>query len=183
MDTAYKYYPETPSALTGDLFSPSTITRLAVFAGGISTRIRDNARQILPQADIPGLLRDLRYTLIEHQYETWIERNEVQPRGLHKPSYTKPQGPPTAPSPPSSPHSPPTQAHKKRKRRSREDNWSRNRRAWKRQRSFWTTITDRPRSSRQPDPTQRKRQCPSAPDGRHKRSRLGPIDEPGDGEG
>ena len=100
MDTAYKYYPETPSALTGDLFSPSTITRLAVLAGGISTRIRDNARQILPQADIPGLLRDLRYTLIEHQYETWIERNEVQPRGLHKPSYTKPQGPPTAPSPP-----------------------------------------------------------------------------------
>ena len=76
----FDYFPETPSALTGDLFSPSTITRLAVLAGGISTRVRGKARQIIPQADIPSLLRDLRYTLIKHQFETWIERNEVQPR-------------------------------------------------------------------------------------------------------
>jgi hypothetical protein len=61
----FDYFPETPSALTGDLFSPSTITRLAVLAGGISTRVRGKARQIIPQADIPSLLRDLRYTLIE----------------------------------------------------------------------------------------------------------------------
>ena len=39
-------------------------------------------------APTTSLLRDLRYTLIKHQYETWIERNEAQPRGLHKPSYT-----------------------------------------------------------------------------------------------
>jgi hypothetical protein len=64
----FDYFPETPSALMGDLFSPSTITRLAVLAGGISTVVRDKARQVLPQADIPSLLRDLRYTLIEHQY-------------------------------------------------------------------------------------------------------------------
>ena len=107
MDTAYKYYPETPSALTGDLFSPSTITRLAVLAGGISTEVRDKARQVLPQADIPSLLRDLRYTLIEHQYQTWIERNEVQPRGLHKPSYTNHRGPPRPhPPPPHRTHHP-----------------------------------------------------------------------------
>ena len=96
----FDYFPETPSTLTGDLFSPSTVTRLAVLAGGISIRVRDKARQVLPRADIPSLLRDLRYTLIEHQYQTWIERNEVQPRGLHKPSYDKPKGPPKAPSPP-----------------------------------------------------------------------------------
>ena len=144
--------------------------------------VRDKACQVLPQADIPSLLQDLRYTLIKHQYQTWIERNEVQPRGLHKTSYDKPKGPPKAPSPPSSPHSPPTQAPKKTKRRNREDTWSRHRRAWKRQRSFWTTITDRPRSSCQPDPTQRKRQ--SLPlDGRHKRRRPGSNDEAGDGEG
>ena len=96
----FDYFPETPSTLTGDLFSPSTVTRLAFLAGGISIRVRDKARQVLPRADIPSLLRDLRYTLIEHQYQTWIERNEVQPRGLHKPSYDKPKGPPKAPSPP-----------------------------------------------------------------------------------
>jgi hypothetical protein len=62
----FDLFPETPSALTGDLFSPSTIIRLAILAGGISTVVRDKARQVLPQADIPSLLRDLRYTLIEH---------------------------------------------------------------------------------------------------------------------
>jgi hypothetical protein len=127
----FDYFPETPSALTGDLFSPSTIARLAVMAGGISTVVCDKARQVLPQADIPSLLRDLRYTLIEHQYQTWIERNEVQPLGSHKPSYVKPKGPTKDPSPPSSPHAPPTQAPKKRKRRNREDTWSRQRRAWR----------------------------------------------------
>jgi hypothetical protein len=145
--------------------------------------VRDKARPVLPQADIPSLLRDLRYTLIEHQYQTWIERNEIQPRGLHKPSYDKPKGPPKAPSPPFSPHAPPTQASKKRKQRNWEDTWSRHRRAWKRQCSFWTTITDRPRSSRQPDPTQWKRSCSSPLDGRQKRRRPGPNDEAGDGEG
>jgi hypothetical protein len=79
----FDYFPETPSALTKDLFSPSTVTRLAVLAGGISTLVRDKARQIIPQADIPSLLRDLRYILIEHQYETWIERNEVGGRTFY----------------------------------------------------------------------------------------------------
>jgi hypothetical protein len=39
----FDYFPETPSALTGDLFSPSNVTRLAVMAGGISTVVRDKA--------------------------------------------------------------------------------------------------------------------------------------------
>jgi hypothetical protein len=178
----FDYFPETPSALTGDLFSPSTIKRLAVLAGGITTVIRDKARQVLPQADIPSLLRDLRYTLIEHQYQTWIERNVVQPRGSHKPSYVKPKGPTKDPSPPSSPHTPPTQAPKKRKRRNRKDTWSRQRQAWKRQRSFWTTITDRHRSSRQPDPLQRKRPRLFTPDEKIDTEQA-PTPRAGDGEG
>ena len=90
----FDYFPETPSTLTGDLFSPSSVTRLAVLAGGISIRVRDKARQVLPRADIPSLLRDLRYTLIEHQYQTWIDERS-QPRSLHNP----PQGPVPPPPP------------------------------------------------------------------------------------
>jgi hypothetical protein len=52
----FDYFPETPSALTEDLFSPSNVPRLAVLVGGISTLVRNKARQVIPQVDIPSLL-------------------------------------------------------------------------------------------------------------------------------
>jgi hypothetical protein len=45
----FDYFPETPSALTEDLCSPFNITRLAVLARGISTLVRNKARQVIPE--------------------------------------------------------------------------------------------------------------------------------------
>jgi hypothetical protein len=55
---------------------------------------------MLPSCDIPSQLRQLRYTLLEHQFQTWITRNEAQPVRDHKPSYARPKQPIRPSSPP-----------------------------------------------------------------------------------
>ena len=65
------------------------------------------------------LLRHLRYTLLEHQFQTWITRNEAQPVRDHKTSYARPKQPTRPSSPPKA--QPKPQRKKKRKRRSKED--------------------------------------------------------------
>ena len=97
--------------------------------------VRNRLSSLLPPCDIPSLLRLLRYTILEHQYQTWILRNEAQPRMDHIPSYEQPKQPKPTPASPEPPR------NRKRKRRSREDTWSRNRAAWKRMRTYWEDLS------------------------------------------
>jgi hypothetical protein len=97
VDNSTPYFPKTPSSLRDALFSRDTETTLALLAGGIPLTVRNRLSSLLTPCDIPGLLRLLRYTLLEHQYKTWIRRNEAQPRLDHKPSYARPKRPRPAP--------------------------------------------------------------------------------------
>jgi hypothetical protein len=53
----------------------------------------DFLRRDIPTCDIPSLLRQLRYTLLEHQFQTGALRNEAQPIRDHRPSYARPRWP------------------------------------------------------------------------------------------
>ena len=64
--------------------------------------VRDRLSSLLPPCDIPGLLRLLRYILLEHQYQTWIRRNEAQPR-LDQNRLTHGPNDPGLPRPPQNP--------------------------------------------------------------------------------
>ena len=108
---------------------------------------RNRLSSLLPPCDIPSLLRLLRYTILEHQYQTWILRNEAQPRPDHIPSYARPKQPKPTPASPEPPR------NKKRKRRSREDTWSRNRAAWKRMRTYWEDLPAAQPSEGRPVPS------------------------------
>ena len=98
-DTDTPYFPETPWAFRDTLFASATTERLAILAGGVPQRLVNYLRRYLPVCDIPSLLRQLRYTLLEHQFQTWITRNEAQPIRDYKPSYARPKRP-TRPSSP-----------------------------------------------------------------------------------
>ena len=102
MDTGAPYFPETPKAFRDTLFASAATERLAILAGGVPQSLIHFLRRDLPPCDIPSLLRQLRYTLLEHQFQTWITRNEAQPVRDHKPSYARPKRPhPVAPPRPS----------------------------------------------------------------------------------
>ena len=87
-------------------------------AGGIPQHILGWLRRDIPPSDTPSLLRQLRYTLLEHQFQTWALRNEAQPIRDHRPSYARPRRPPFSPQ-----KAQPKPLRKKRKRRSKEDTW------------------------------------------------------------
>ena len=134
VDTTTPYFPETPNSLRDTLFSQNTAATLALLAGAIPLAVRDGLSSLLPPCDIPSLLRLLRYTILEHQYQSWMLRNEAQPRPNHTPCYARPKQPKAIPASPVPPRT------KKRKRRSREETWSRNRAAWKRMRTYWEDL-------------------------------------------
>ena len=145
-DPGTPYFPETPWGFRDTLFASETTERLAVMAGGVPPRIVYFLRRDLPTCDIPSLLRQLRYTLLEHQFQTWALRNEVQPIRDHRPSYARTRRPTQ------SPHKaqPKPLRKKKRKRRSKEDAWDLRRESWKRSNLFLTpkppqaTVVRRP---------------------------------------
>jgi hypothetical protein len=62
-------------------------------AGGVPQRLIHYLRRDLPPCDIPSQLRQLRYTLLEHQFQTWITSNEAQPVRDYKHSYARPKRP------------------------------------------------------------------------------------------
>ena len=183
---AYRLDPESPTTITlpevdtSTPYFPETESTLALLAGGIPLAVRSRLSSLLPPCDIPGLLRLLRYTLLEHQYQTWIRRNEAQPRLDHKPSYARPKRLRPVPA---SPEPPPR--NRKRKRRSQEDTWSRNRAAWKRLRTY---VEDLPTQKRtlprtthhQPlgDAPQQPREPTFPP--RHRDTGVQPLDRPKD---
>jgi hypothetical protein len=94
VDPSTPYFPETPQVFQKTLFASETTERLAVMAGGVPQRIAVWLRRDIPPCDIPSLLRQLRYTLLEQQFQTWALRNEAQPVRDHKPSYARPRRPP-----------------------------------------------------------------------------------------
>ena len=170
-DTGAPYFPETPRGFRDTLFASATTERLAILAGGVPQRLVHYLRRDLPSCDIPSLLRQLRYTLLEHQFQTWITRNEAQPVRDYKPSYARPKRT-TQPSRPPKAQTKP-QRKKKRKRRSKEDTWNQHHEFWKRSRLFFKT----PQAS--PTTTRSREEAASPPNAR-KRSRYDPS---GDGEG
>ena len=123
---ATPYFPETPQGFRDTLFSHEMAKRLAVMAGGIPQHILGWLRRDIPPSDTPSLLRQLRYTLLEHQFQTWALRNEAQPICDHRPSYARPNRPPRSPQ-----TAQPKHLRKKPKRRSKEDTWNQRREFWK----------------------------------------------------
>ena len=124
-DTGAPYFPETPAAFRDTLFASAATERLAILAGGVPQSLIHYLRRDLPPCDIPSQLRQLRYTLLEHQFQTWITRNEAQPVRDYKPSYARPKQPTRPSSPPKAQSKP--QRKKRRKRRSKEDAWNQQR--------------------------------------------------------
>ena len=169
-DTGAPYFPETPKAFRDTLFASAATDRLAILAGGVPQSLMHYLRRDLPSCDIPSQLRQLRYTLLEHQFQTWITRNEEQPVRDHKPSYARPKRPPS--SPPKAQPNP--QRKKKRKRRSKEDAWNQQRNFWKRSRFFFTKT---PQSRH--NATRSREEAASPPNARKRRR----YDPGGDGEG
>jgi hypothetical protein len=55
--------------------------------------VRNRLSSLLPPCDIPSLLRLLRYTILEHQYQTWILRKTTY-RLMHGPNNPSPPRPP-----------------------------------------------------------------------------------------
>jgi hypothetical protein len=118
-----------------------------------------------PQQSSPSLTSSRHPKPSSETYNTPLSNINTKPvlnvtkfnLGVHTNHHTSNHSdPPKTLPPPSSPHAPPTQIPRKRKRRRKQNAWSSQRRAWKRQRLLLATITDRPRSSRQTDPIQRK---------------------------
>ena len=175
-DTDAPYFPETPWAFRDTLFASATTKRLAILAGGVPQRLVNYLRRDLPVCDIPSLLRQLRYTLLEHQFQTWITRNEAQPIRDYKPSYARPKRP-TRPSSPLRTQAK-TQRRKKRKRRSKEDTWNQHREFWKRSKFFFTP-TPQATVVRRPNTLRRREETASPPNARKRRR----YDPGGDGEG
>jgi hypothetical protein len=124
-DTGAPYFLETPPDFRDTLFVSATTERLTILAGGVPQRLIHYLRRDLPSCDIPSLLRQLRYTLLEHQFQTWITRNEAQPVRDYKPSYARPKRPTQTSSPPKTQTKP--RRKKKRKRRSKDDTWNQHR--------------------------------------------------------
>ena len=168
-DTGAPYFPETPTAFRDTLFASAATEMLAILAGGVPQSLTHFLRRDLPPCDIPSLLRQLRYTLLEHQFQTWVTRNEAQPVRDHKPSYVRPKRPPN--SPPKAQPNP--QRKKKRKRRSKEDAWNQQRNFWKRSRFFFTKT---PQSRH--NATRSREEAASPPNARKRRR----YDPGGDGE-
>ena len=171
-DTGAPYFPETPTAFRDTIFASAATERLAILAGGVPQSLTHYLRRDLPPCDIPSLLRQLRYTLLEHQFQTWITRNEAQPVRDYKTSYARPKRSTRPSSPPKA--QPKPQRKKKRKRRSKEDAWNKQRKFWKRSRFFFTKT---PQSSHN---TTRSREEAASPPNARKRRRYDPG---GDGEG
>jgi hypothetical protein len=142
-------------------------------AGGVPQRIVDFLRRDIPPCDIPSLLRQLRYTLLEHQFQTWALRNEAQPVRDHKPSYARPR-PPRSPQKAS-----PKPLRKKRKRRSKEDIWNQRREFWKRSKFFLTPKSPQAIVVRRPSARHRREEAASPPNAQKRRR----YDPGGDGDG
>ena len=144
-------------------------------AGGVPQRIVDFLRRDIPPCDIPSLLRQLRYTLLEHQFQTWALRNEAQPIRDHRPSYARPRRPTQ------SPHKaqPRPIRKKKRKRRSKEDIWDLRRQSWKRSNLFLMPKPPQATVVRRPNTKHRREETASPPNARKRRR----YDPGGDGEG
>jgi hypothetical protein len=120
-DTRAPYFSETHWGFRDTLFASATTERLVILAGGGPQRLVNFLCRDIPMCDILSQLRQLRYTLLEHQFQTWIYRNEAQPFRDHKPSYASPRRPARPSSPQKAQPKPPRK--KKRKRRSKEDTW------------------------------------------------------------
>ena len=69
---AAPYFPETPWGFRDTLFASATTERLAILASGVPQRLVNFLRRDLPMCDIPSLLRLLRHTLLEHQFQTVV---------------------------------------------------------------------------------------------------------------
>jgi hypothetical protein len=177
-DTSAPYFPETPWGFRDTHFASATTERLTILAGGVPQHQVNFLRRDLPMFDIPSLLRQLRNTLLlEHQFQTWIYRNEAQPIRDHKPSYARPR----RPARPSSPQKaqPKPLRKKKRKRRSKEDTWNLHNEFWKRSKFFFTTKPPQATEVRRSN-TMRRREESASPTNARKRRRYDPG---GDGEG
>ena len=62
------YFPETPWGFRDTIFASVTTEILAVMTGGVLQRIVNFLRTDIHMCDIPSQLRQLRYTLLEHQF-------------------------------------------------------------------------------------------------------------------
>ena len=174
LDPGTPYFPETPQGFRDTLFSHEMAKRLAVMAGGIPQHILGWLRRDIPPSDTPSLLRQLRYTLLEHQFQTWALRNEAQPIRDHRPSYARPKRPPRSPQ-----KAQPKPLRKKRKRRSKEDTWNQRREFWKRSKFFLTPKPPQASVVRRPNIRHRREEAASPPNARQRRR----YDPGGDGEG
>jgi len=174
LDPGTPYFPETPQGFRDRLLSHEMAKRLAVMAGGIPQHILGWLRRDIPPSDNPSLLRQLRYTLLEHQFQTWALRNEAQPERIHRPSYARPKRPPRSPQ-----TAQPKPLRKKRKRRSKEDIWNQRREFWKRSKFFLTPKPPQAIVVRRLNIRHRREEAASPPNARKRRR----YDPGGDGEG
>jgi hypothetical protein len=157
------YFPKTPWGFQDTLFASVTTERLTAMAGGLPQRIVNFLRRDIPMCDIPSLLRQLNYTLLEHQ--TWALCKAAQPIRDHTPSNARPRCPTGSPQ-----KAPPKPLRKKkRKRRSKEDTWNLHREFWKRSMFFFTRKPPQATEVRRSNITRRREEAASPPNARKRR--------------